>query len=54
MIPRYSLPEMESVFVDETRFGRWLEIELLATEAQATLGVVPAADAATCRSAKPV
>jgi adenylosuccinate lyase len=45
---------MESVFVDETRFGRWLEIELLATEAQATLGVVPAADAATCRSAKPV
>lgn len=54
MIPRYSLPEMESVFVDETRFGRWLEIELLATEAQSTLGVVPAADAATCRSAKPV
>ncbi|MEY2995297.1 MAG: adenylosuccinate lyase, partial [Actinomycetota bacterium] len=54
VIPRYSLPEMESVFVDETRFGRWLEIELLATEAQATLGVVPAADAATCRSAKPV
>lgn len=54
MIPRYSLPEMESVFVDETRFGRWLEIELLATEAQASLGVVPAGDAATCRSAKPV
>lgn len=54
MIPRYSLPEMESVFVDETRFGRWLEIELLATEAQSTIGVVPAADAATCRSAKPV
>lgn len=54
VIPRYSLPEMESVFVDETRFGRWLEIELLATEAQASLGVVPAGDAATCRSAKPV
>ncbi|MDA0371769.1 MAG: adenylosuccinate lyase [Actinomycetota bacterium] len=53
VIPRYSLPEMESVFVDETRFGRWLEIELLATEAQASLGVVPAADAVTCRSAKP-
>ena len=54
MIPRYSLPEMEIVFADETRFGRWLEIELLATEAQATLGVVPADDAAVCRSAKPV
>ncbi len=53
MIPRYSLPEMESVFSDETRFGRWLEIELLATEAQAALGVVPVADAERCRSAAP-
>lgn len=53
MIPRYSLPEMESVFSDETRFGRWLEIELLATEAQAVLGVVPASDAEGCRSAAP-
>ena len=53
VIPRYSLPEMESVFSDETRFGRWLEIELLATEAQAALGVVPAIDAEYCRSAAP-
>jgi adenylosuccinate lyase len=53
VIPRYSLPEMESVFSDETRFGRWLEIELLATEAQAALGVVPVADAERCRSAAP-
>ena len=53
MIPRYSLPEMESVFTDETRFGRWLEIELLATEAQAALGVVPTADAARCRTGAP-
>ena len=49
MIDRYSLPEMAAVFSDTTRFGRYLEIELLATEAQAALGVVPAADAATCR-----
>ncbi len=41
MIPRYSLPEMEAVFTDTARFGRWLEIELLATEAWAELGVVP-------------
>ena len=53
VIPRYSLPELESVFSDETRFGRWLEIELLATEAQAALGVVPLADAERCRRAAP-
>ena len=54
MIDRYSLPEMAAVFSDTTRFGRYLEIELLATEAQAALGVVPAADAATCRANVPV
>ncbi len=54
MISRYSLPEMESVFADETRFSRWVEIELLATEAHAVTGVVPATDAATCRSKAPV
>ena len=52
MIPRYSLPEMASIFTDERRFGRWLEIELLATEAWAELGVVPTADAAACRDAR--
>ena len=36
MIDRYSLPEMAAVFADTTRFGRYLEIELLATEAQAS------------------
>ena len=45
MIPRYTLPEMAAVFSDTARFGRYLEIELLATEAHAALGVVPAADA---------
>ena len=39
---------------DETRFGRYVEIELLATEAQAALGIVPVADAATCRAKAPV
>ena len=33
---------------------RWLEVELLATEAHAALGVVPAADAAACRERAPV
>lgn len=54
MIPRYSLPEMDAVWSDTTRFGRWLEIELLATEAHVAIGVVPASDAATCRDRAPV
>ncbi len=54
MIDRYSLPEMAAVFSDTTRFSRYVEIELLATEAQAALGIVPAADAATCRAKAPV
>lgn len=54
MIPRYALPEMEVVFSDESRFGRWIEIELLATEAHSLLGIVPGADATTCRAACPI
>ncbi len=54
MIERYSTPEMASVWADTTRFGRWLEVELLATEAHALAGVVPPADAAACRDRAPV
>jgi len=53
VIDRYSLPEMAAIFSDTTRFGRYLEIELLATEAQARLGVVPAGDAQACRANAP-
>ncbi|MCE9621031.1 MAG: adenylosuccinate lyase [Actinomycetia bacterium] len=53
MIGRYTLPEMAAIFSDVARFDRYLEIELLATEAHAALGVVPAADAATCRRNAP-
>jgi adenylosuccinate lyase len=49
VIPRYRLPEMEAVWSDAARLARWLEIELLAVEALAELGVVPPEDAATCR-----
>jgi adenylosuccinate lyase len=41
LIPRYSLSPMADVFTDEARFSTWLEVELLAVEAQAKLGVVP-------------
>ena len=54
MIDRYSTPEMTAVWADTTRFARWLEVELLATEAHAELGVVPVDDAATCRAGAPV
>jgi adenylosuccinate lyase len=54
MIPRYTTPEMVAVFSDPARFGRWLEIELLATEAHVALGIVPAEHAAACRAGAPV
>ena len=41
MIERYSLPEMAEIFSDESKFRRYLEIELLATAAHSELGVVP-------------
>src|SRR5580658_1399167 len=53
MIPRYSPPDMAALFTDTARFSLWLEVELLATEAQARVGVVPAEDAATCRAKAP-
>lgn len=54
MISRYSLPEMEEIFSDTSKFGRWIEIELLATEAHSTLGIVSEEDARVCRSSAPV
>jgi adenylosuccinate lyase len=53
VIPRYSLPDMAAVFSDTARFGRYLEVELLATEAHAEAGIVPEADAAACRERAP-
>ena len=49
MIPRYALPEIAALFADEARFGAWLEVEVLAVEAWARLGVVPEADARAVR-----
>jgi len=41
MIPRYSRPEMTTIWEPETRFRIWFEIEAHATDALAELGVVP-------------
>jgi adenylosuccinate lyase len=42
MIPRYTRPQMGRIWEDQNKFSIWLEIEILACEAQAQLGVVPA------------
>jgi adenylosuccinate lyase len=42
MITRYTRPEMGRIWEDQNRFSIWLEIEILACEAQAQLGVIPA------------
>jgi adenylosuccinate lyase len=41
MIERYSRPEMTHIWTAANRFRIWLEIETLACEAQAELGVIP-------------
>jgi adenylosuccinate lyase len=53
MIPRYSTPEMTAVWSDVSKFARFLEVEVLATEAHAEVGVVPVADARLCRERAP-
>ena len=49
MIPRYALEPMARLFADEERYATWLEVEVLAVEALAKLGLVPAEDAAVIR-----
>ncbi|MEO7803702.1 MAG: adenylosuccinate lyase [Actinomycetota bacterium] len=44
MIDRYTRPQMAEVFADQTRFGHWLQIEILATEARVNRGEVPQED----------
>jgi len=41
MIARYTRPDMAKIWEAENRFRIWLEIETLACEAQAELGVIP-------------
>ena len=41
MIPRYTRPEMASIWEPQTRFKIWFEIEAHAADALADLGVIP-------------
>jgi adenylosuccinate lyase len=49
MIPRYSRPEMAGLWEPEHRYRAWLEVELLACEANARLGLIPAKALANIR-----
>ncbi|AEH49484.1 adenylosuccinate lyase [Parageobacillus thermoglucosidasius] len=44
MIERYTRPEMGAIWTEENRFRAWLEVEILACEAWAELGVIPKED----------
>ncbi len=54
MIPRYSRPDMVSIWSPETKFRIWYEIEAYACDAQADLGVIPKANAEAVWKAKDV
>ena len=54
MIPRYSRPEMVSIWSAATKFRIWFEIEAHASDAQAKLGVIPQANADALWKAKDV
>ena len=41
MIPRYTLPEMASIWEPENKFKIWLKVEVLACEALAKRGEIP-------------
>ncbi len=53
MIPRYTTAEMGSIWSDENKITKWLEVEKAVARAQAELGVIPekAADD-ICKKAK--
>ena len=50
MIARYARPAMAKIWSDESRLGRWLDVELAALEAWAEVGAVPAGDVADIRA----
>lgn len=51
MIDRYARPVMRTLWSDQTRYERWLEVELLAAEAWESLGQIPAGVSQRLRAA---
>ncbi|MEU6393880.1 adenylosuccinate lyase [Streptomyces sp. NPDC046939] len=52
MIPRYTLPAMAELFSDQNRYALWARVEILASEAQMRLGIVPEEAVEDMRRAK--
>ena len=50
MVPRYTRPEMEAIWAPANRYRIWFEIEALAAEAMARIGVIPEAAARNIRA----
>ena len=50
MIPRYTRPEMGAVWSDETRYAKWLAVELAVCDAHARHGTIPADAAVRIRA----
>ena len=44
MIPRYETAEIKSIWTDQNRFQRWLDVELAACRAWNEVGVIPDED----------
>jgi adenylosuccinate lyase len=42
MINRYTRPEMGSIWEDENRYSKWLDVEIAACEAMSEEGIIPA------------
>ena len=49
MIQRYSLPEMAALWSDDAKYRTWLQVEVLAVQAWAEIGVIPIEHAAAVR-----
>ena len=49
MIARYARPAMATIWSDESRLARWLDVELAALDAWAEVGTIPADDVAEIR-----
>lgn len=49
MIERYTREEMGAIWTEENKYNAWLEVEILACEAWAKLGVIPEEDVKAIR-----
>ncbi len=41
MIPRYSRPEMSSIWTEQAKYDRWLEVEIAVCAARSEMGEIP-------------